>query len=413
MTERDIEQDIIQKIRNAFDEHTDFSISENVLWQDAEKFYSFDLVIYRESMPYAVVEIISNIIVSHLKEYRAQINRACRLLDCRYGIVATETEYLLVDNKTSEALPGTFEEIFEILTSHSVGRHDEKGFLPHIAATMNNYNQGELSKFSSHVYYNEDSSKYSFDSCETENDFFRTLINKRKQTLFYRYMSLNSAFCTLRNLKYRMNSIVGMNDKSEIHFYDQTVLSKGKQLGEVSERIFLSSFSVLGDRDLTMWRLYGDDGKGVCLAFKVKGDFNDGIFNGVYYAKKTRDSVIHLLRSLIQYGFKFYNIDKWKHFFKPAEYEKEEEFRVVFSLPEYDLSNKDIGGWNITDSSKIISPYILLDMTSPDFPLKLEKVILGPKCPESELNKRLIKKLLEKTPFSDVEITSSNIKTYR
>lgn len=86
------ERDIINKIRSAFDGYADFSLCENVLWQDADKYYSFDLVIYRESMPYAVVEIISNIIVSHLKEYRAQINRACRLLDCRYGIVATETE---------------------------------------------------------------------------------------------------------------------------------------------------------------------------------------------------------------------------------------------------------------------------------------------------------------------------------
>lgn len=364
-------------------------------------------------MPYAVVEIKNNIALGHLKEYRARINSACRLLDCRYGIIATKKENLLVDNKTQELRPSTLEEICEILTSHSVGKQDKGPFFSNIVAAIKDYGQENLREFSSHIFYNEDNHKYYFDSIETENDFFRALIKNKKRSHFYRYMSMRSAFYTLRDKKYRMNSIVGMNDRSEISFYDQKVLCKRKLSGKVPERIFLSSFSALGDEDLTMWRLYGDDGNGICMVFSEEGEFKDGIFHGVYYAKGKEDPVKVLLHSLTQYGFKFNNISIWKHFFKPAEYEKEEEFRVVLSLPEYDLSNKDKGGWDIADSSKIISPYVLWDMTSSDFPLKLDKIILGPKCPESELNKRLIKKLLEKTPFSDVEITRSCIKTYR
>lgn len=409
------ERDIINKIRSAFDGYADFSLCENVLWQDADKYYSFDLVIYRESIPYAIVEIKNKIVYNHLKEYSAQLKKSCSLLDCRYGIVATETEYLLVDNRTSEALPRTLDAISEILTSHSVGKQDKGPSFSRIVNAIKDYAQENLREFSSLIYYNEDNHKYYFDSIETENDFFRALIkNKNKKSPhFYRYMSMRSAFYTLRDKKYRMNSIVGMNDRSEISFYDQKVLGKRKQSGKVPERIFLSSFSALGDEDLTMWRLYGDDGRGICMVFNVEGEFNDGIFNSVYYTKGKEDPVKTLLRSLTHYGLTFNNISIWKHFFKPAEYAKEEEFRVILSLPKCALTNKDKGGWDIADSSKIISPYVLWDMTSPDFPLKLEKVILGPKCPESELNKRLIKKLLEKTQFSGVEITCSSIKTYR
>ena len=364
-------------------------------------------------MPYAIVEIKNKIVGDHLKEYSAQLKKSCRLLDCRYGIVATETEYLLVDNRTSEALPGTLDAILKIITSHSISKRDKGPSFSHIVAAIKDYAQEDIKEFSSHIYYNEDNHKYYFDSLETENDFFRALIKNKKSSLFYRYMSMHSAFYTLRDQKYRMNSIVGMNDRSEISFYDQKVLGKRKQSGKVPERIFLSSFSALGDEDLTMWRLYGDDGRGICMVFNVEGEFNDGIFNGVYYTKGKEDPVKALLRLLTHYGLTFNNISMWKHFFKPAEYEKEEEFRVILSLPKCDLANKDKGGWDIADSSKIISPYVLWDMTSPDFPLKLEKVILGPKCPESGLNARLIKILLEKTPFSNVDITRSCIKTYR
>ena len=48
-----------------------------------------------------------------------------------------------------------------------------------------------------------------------------------------------------------------------------------------------------------------------------------------------------------------------------------------------------------------------------DFPLKLQEIILGPKCPEKEINRNQLYVLLKRNGFEGVNVDFSNIDNYR
>ena len=118
--------------------------------------------------------------------------------------------------------------------------------------------------------------------------------------------------------------------------------------------------------------------------------------------------------------FEFRKLHYWKHFFKPYEYSIEQEVRLlIIDNGEQEFVKKE---WLLTNSHKILNPVVDFKLNHPNFPIVLENIILGPKCPEAETNKvqfeELIRRRKEKLKYGrtyapDIEVNLSKIKNYR
>lgn len=211
-----------------------------------------------------------------------------------------------------------------------------------------------------------------------------------------------------------MSGIVGMNDKSEIDYFDKGCkIDYGSSTQEINDT-YISSCSKLKD-DLTMWRLYGDDGKGVCLEFElsVKSESNGFILSPVNYAEDRKTHrALKMLKSMSDAGFKFIELYKWKHFFKPYDFNVEKEIRLMFidnRRVDNGVINRD---WIITWGHSIINPIIEFTLDSHNLPIQLKSIILGPKMPECQVNKNQLEYLISDRGYS-IKIYNSEINNYR
>ena len=171
----------------------------------------------------------------------------------------------------------------------------------------------------------------------------------------YKYTSL-ATYCSMLNSRtFRMNSIVAMNDASETLWVDfvtgeERLDDKAYYNSVVSNRNKLvTSLTPMSD-NATMWRLYGDNGKGVCLAFEVPvnevtkvlyvGEMNAGFMQ----LKQVR-------QELSEKGIKvsFQDLDKRKLYIKSSSFSVEVEYRFVHDAKDNILDMANYGS--------ILSPY--------------------------------------------------------
>lgn len=228
-----------------------------------------------------------------------------------------------------------------------------------------------------------------------------------------RYISLNSLFKLLNGAKHAMCSPVSMNDKHECDYADSFMpwhvnRSRGEVEIEADNSYFLLSCSDIKESDvLTMWRLYGDDAKGVCLEYKVDADKidNNRYFLGrVSYGKKNKSGkfehpelsfIAYLQAKSISPGwfFVFRKWYIWKFFFKSWTYHDENEIRLIYRP---DMSNDAEFArinWYMDQTNGIFNRMALIpiDYTEGmDFPLSISRIILGPHSPEAGRNREQI-----------------------
>lgn len=110
--------------------------------------------------------------------------------------------------------------------------------------------------------------------------------------------------------------------------------------------------------------------------------------------------------------FKLRRWNEWKHFFKPYEYKDEMEIRLL-----YNKMNKPASKWILTSDYQIVCPLMIFGVKK--FPLLIDKIMLGPNCPDIKVNQLqlelMIKEhigLLRLSRKYDV-VTTSGIGTYR
>lgn len=224
---------------------------------------------------------------------------------------------------------------------------------------------------------------------------------------FYKYTSLSTFLKMLQSQKVRMYSLPAMNDRKEVGF----LTSNEKKISDSEEdwifhsvmreadKRFITSFSILKD-DLNMWRLYGDDAKGVCLEFIAKYE-TPNLFPVNYEKNDEKNLHYYLIQveeELKKDGLelKFLSLErKWQYYMKPACFEYEKEVRLLI---EKDTPDK----WDLLPTG-VITPYIECGLFDKDrnvdsFPLSLSRVILGPNMKEQARNKHqillLVKNLL-------------------
>ena len=265
-----------------------------------------------------------------------------------------------------------------------------------------------------------------------EREFFRALLDPYTEDYICRYTTFETLERILREKKQSVCSIVCMNDETECYYADEYLEKKGgKKEKDVLEtdyeelnkcQISSCTHILLAD-ELSLWRMYGDDGKGVCLKFKINKDLlkEKGFYlYDMSYAFPDEDKHedLDVVSELSQmrvgdYTFEFKAWHIWKHFFKPIHYFDERKVPILYIKQDVDQFK-----WIRTGDSKILAPVIEfgIEKGRNDFPLVLSEIILGPKFPEAATNAAQIKyfkSLQQIEEDGDCPVTPSKIKGYR
>lgn len=397
---------IIEKFESALPE--EFSLKADDKWIISKGYVSFDFAIYYNRRLYAVVELKTNI-----SSFQEKIKQYVRDVECRFGILTNGDEYYLYDSINGEGekldveqivkkLDSSIQDTAKAKTSQAVDKRIRELFINN---NLEEFIDGIVQDFLA---------KWRFEDLDTEQKFFEKILNGNKSiTEFCRYTSLDSLIRMLNDGTYQMCGIVGMNDKSEVYYFNKKYLPKKQNSMSFDDcnKIYLSSGTSLKD-NLTMWRLYGDDGKGVCLVFEVKPSIDFYIAKVDYEKEDKSHENVKLIKVLIGKGFKFEGLNVWKHFFKPHDYSVEKEIRLMFyehsdssSTDDKDKNKKE---WIKANGSSIVIPVKRFDMLE-EFPLTLKAIILGPKINEPDLNKVQIESMVKK----GVTVEHSSIENYR
>lgn len=277
-----------------------------------------------------------------------------------------------------------------------------------------------------------------------ENQLFNCLIGNYDEREVCRYTSLNSLFQSLSSQTFRMYGLAGMNDKGERDFFQDAIyqgsirptylrMTDAQQTESSAERYIMSCTSIKKIDLLEMWRLYADDAKGVCLVFEKLTLDSDFSLIPIRYDRCSDVKsdwtpqfkfIMDITRQLGDRGLllQFHKFEDWKICVKSGEYNYEKEVRLVY-IPKDNTKHK-AKQWVLTNTNSIVNPYVELALTDvkaaddelPMFPLKLKKIILGPKCPEAEVNKEQIERLLSLDPDLNklgIKVEISKIHNYR
>lgn len=284
----------------------------------------------------------------------------------------------------------------------------------------------------------EDHGTYFMLTPQYERLFFCSLLGSTSGTpkRVCRYTSLSSLFRTLSETRQSMCSTICMNDKTENDYsikYISNAVPKSNVIQRMEARTlktdaqsmsFILSGSRMGKKDdLNMWRLYGDDSKGVCLWYEIE-DMPDNFFlSRVSYAKNETHAELTYLASKMGKGicgrnFEVRNLNSWLHFFKPAEYAIEEEIRLLYEMPDVDILESLHGKWILNSENGIIAPVVCfsVDKNNCQFPLVLSRIVLGPNLQERNINKEQLRLMIKNKQIrvtDDFEIAFSTIESYR
>ncbi len=246
-----------------------------------------------------------------------------------------------------------------------------------------------------------------------------------------RYSSLESIFSIIKHKTLRMNGLPGMNDRTE-GLFAWNLLNKTESMlnEEVRKRkreinnAFIVSFSKDDKIDnLDMWRLYGDDAKGVCCIFSVQKEkiTNRFFLHEIKYIKnydegEINDQYLESLRKNIESSQNpptYFYLFPYIFFCKAEDFKNEEEVRLLVDNRNNDAYKNTPAynrEWLLTSANKIPNPYI--DISLDEIPLKLEKIILGPNMNDIDTIQVQLEAMLEQKDIKAC-VEPSKIDVYR
>lgn len=253
----------------------------------------------------------------------------------------------------------------------------------------------------------------------------------------FRYTSNESFQRILNEKRHSMSSLAIMNDTTEIDYAASYLKKQGideeQQIAaKDSVYTYITSLSQLKD-DLTMWRLYGNDTKGVSIEYIIPEHLaEDFLLARVSYADKNgNDPKLNFIKDLMQskIGERMFRLNYWslwQHFFKPYDYAIEKEVRLLFFgddllnalSKDFDLKWQAIG-------NGIITPFA--NFLLKKYPLKIKGLLLGKNFPQLRTNQLTLNAYLQeiRTGFDDkykdfegfftpdFHVETSNIDNYR
>ena len=418
-----------------------------------------DLIIFKENSPFAVVEIKQSVCKERIGWYSRVEERLRRVALALYAplcIVCSQDEIFsfsvddpLVDSGTKRIIKTldseTIKEILELenskdsISSSIISAEEIKEkWINDILGGVEFVTKDDVIAFIKDlkdVDIISESTLFHL-SEEKEDGIFKKLLGEYKEERLCRFTTMNSIFRTCNERTQSMCSIVCMNDKSETDYvaqkFEPTVQSDSD---EINGCYIMSCCDIDSKDNFTMWRLYGDDAKGVCIEYQIKDLPSDFFLAPISYAKDANQThpeldFIKNLRYIKINGknLRLNRLSIWQHFFKPYEYRDEKEIRLLFNkkcmIPEddsYGAANnppfKRI--WIYNGDYGIISPIVTFSVeeTKSYFPLLIDRITIGPKVKEANVNVEqlayLIKvKNIAHTAKPDI-VTKSAIRHYR
>ena len=238
-----------------------------------------------------------------------------------------------------------------------------------------------------------------------------------------RYMPLEKAVEFLTKKELRMNGIVGMKDSSEINFLEKYLYEDVSSITsdnniENANKIFISCFTSENKKDdLNMWRLYGDNACGVCLVFDVIHQTTEKfVIRRVQYLDENKreekfgklKKLLKQVKSMTNFTLTFQKFHEWSHFYKPNIYEIEDEIRL------FTFNNDLKREMFLAKPLNIINYFIKPTLEEKGgIILKLSEIIIGPNCPEKEINLEQIRLYVNSDNNDKIKVRQSNISVYR
>lgn len=453
--ERELEKSVHQKFRNAL-KGPNFRFARDEKWETNLLLRRFDIVIYYKHNPFVVIEVKSRLgNKNRLAIGTDQVRSALSITNARYGIVTDSEDFYFFDKSTEDEFEiKEFEFIIDRLSDQrpiKFGDAEKKEVQNIFIHSLENHLQGndnlkELlpsNDFVSKLDFDIDSNTIHLNDksdSHIEDKLFGFLVGELIENEICRYGTFDTVFAMLNYLSVRLNGIAGMNDKTEINYVDSYLDKVEKPLSAMhhnsvsamNKRYITSCSRITNKDDLTLWRLYGDDAKGVCLIYQVEKTKlkNNILVRPVKYANKQGvhaeleflKQVINAVEKRFGVKFDFRKLGIWKHFFKPYEYFIEEEVRLLV-VDKGGLKTKN-KGWVKTYSHSILNPFVDFELNTIEFPIQLKEIILGPKFPEQELNKLQLEELVRRkkklisdeslsTKLNNLKVRFSKINHYR
>lgn len=235
-----------------------------------------------------------------------------------------------------------------------------------------------------------------------------------------KYTSFETLIAILKSGKIRMNSIVSMNDKTETDFLGDVIRNYKEEYEQeydkylFADKEFITSFTSKID-DLDMWRLYGDNARGVCMVFGRDAKKGDDLYK-IRYIDPQQDElskVSELMDQLKEKGIRFRlnRLQKCRHFLKHIDYCAEEESRLLMCGEQPD-------GWFINRDNGILTPYMEKTINKTEqwhdgeYPFRLRRIILGPSIKEKYANLMQVFYLSHQYGYS-LSVEESRINSYR
>ncbi|MCT3804192.1 DUF2971 domain-containing protein [Elizabethkingia anophelis] len=446
---------------------TSLNIKTDDKWQSStsKRYLTYiDITIYRYINPIAVIEVKNKLRDKFtLAIAKDQVRSSLSVTNARFGIITDNQDFYFYDRneKDKDFRKEKFIIIIEKLINPEkvvIDKADKISIQNIIYKAANqflNENTSFLEFIKSKIFINriqfdQNSNTYFFSDDDGgitsfENQFFNKMFGEFKETQICRYTGLRTIFDMLNYLSFRMNGLIGMNDKSEAN-YVENYLSRNntisgerplikehhKTISALNNRYITSCSRIERKDDLTLWRLYSEDATGVCLVFSVKkNNLNKYVLlQKVKYADKNGNhkeldflkQIQIEVETLTGFKFEFRKLGYWKHFFKAYDYAVEEEIRLLI------IDNNDLHklktDWVMTYSHSIFNPYIDFSLNSKDFPIQLKTILLGPKCPEQETNFVQIQEMIRRkrkiirnggidSNLDNLKVEISKIKHYR
>lgn len=162
-----------------------------------------------------------------------------------------------------------------------------------------------------------------------------------------------------------------------------------------------------------MWRLYGDNARGVCLVFAPKSP-QDGSLRKIKYVAEGDELILKINKLMTalkekNINFCFNKMLSNQHFIKHKDYVNEDEYR-------YYLESDKPAGWYINNDNNVMTPYVEKDLFgngANSFPFQLKSIILGPAMVAQDVNFFQIKTLLNVNRIFSINIEKSKISSYR
>lgn len=421
----------------ATDESGQWSIryGESIRLSLRERFQP-DMIIYQNGFPYAIVEVKPT--GRDLSRFISRVRYVASSIYAPWCFICTPQEFIYFrTGKASlrvKSIDLTVENVRRFLSETQSVKHNVtwNEFRNKCLESLEQADIEEGKKRKIEHFFSEDEisianepESFSFANEADEDTLFLNLLGSYTKEKLCRFTTVNSIFRTCNEKEQSMCCIICMNDRSETS-YTVRKLDTPENVEEINKCFILSCCDEDRANDFTMLRLYADDAKGVCLEYTVDYDLlkkEELVLAPISYARNRQqehpelDFIRSILDNKIQKKrLKLRKLSVWRHFFKPYEYSDEQEVRLLFFRNDDNPKLK----WIYESHFGIITPIITFSVEKNNnrFPLKLDKITLGPIAKSADVNVDQLALLVKSNNIEisgDIEslVANSPIEHYR